>query len=168
MKQHILAVGADQSLLYTRGLLLEKTGGAVTTTTYDQALPLLQCGTFKLLVLCHTLSNLEVSHLCLAVRESLGKVNILLLETPGGALRTPVEVDSRFALDEGPELFIRTAQSLLAGPAEGQQDGSRARGKVIAFVDTRTPAARQPLGERLGASSVPGFASPLAAADGKS
>ena len=159
MKQ-ILAVGADPSLLYTRGLLLERSGAAVTTTTCDQALPLLAGSTFTLLVLCHSLSDREVCDVCLAARRGGGRANILLLETPGGALRNPVEVDGRFTLDEGPQLFIRTVESLLAEPAES----SRAGANIVPFPDATARAARKPLVEERPGSP---FAGPLASARGK-
>jgi CheY-like chemotaxis protein len=136
----ILAVGADSSLLYIRGLVLARSGASVAIAIPEEALPLMKSGDFDLLVLCHSLPQRELQSLTMAARACARPVRTLLLESPGVLSSSPVQVHSRFRLDDGPDRLILAVQALLASldtvpPASGL--------RLLPSIPSATPAPRK-------------------------
>lgn len=137
--QHILAVGADQSLLRTRGLVLAGSGALVRTAGVEQGLLLLENGGFSVLVLCHSLRQCEQVRLCACARAGDPRVHILLLESPGTISDPSAEVDARFLLADGPAMLVETVRELLGGVPLAQQNDPGLASSVLPF-----PAAKRP------------------------
>jgi CheY-like chemotaxis protein len=134
---HVLLVGADPSLLYTRSLVLGKTGASIKTAAPDQALLLLNTCAFDLLVLCHSTRDRDVHQLSLAARAH--SIKTLLIEAPTGKYCAPADVDDRFLLEDGPALLITTVQHLLAMPCETTPPA-----RLVPFVPSRRHDSHKP------------------------
>ncbi len=110
----ILAVSQKPSLLYTRGLVLERTGASVQCATFDLALTLLRVTPYDVVVLCHALSEWEVRRICLEARLAKASARTLLLLSPVSATVPAVEVDLLVQLEDGPKALREGAERLLA------------------------------------------------------
>ena len=64
MMGKILSVGLDVNLLYSRKLVLQQTGAQVFNARVEPALLMLESRFFDLILLCHTLPERDVAHLC--------------------------------------------------------------------------------------------------------
>ncbi len=112
----ILSVGADKSLLYTRRLIMEKSGASVRSVSPEQAPLLISNSSFDLLVLCHSVLHGEAHQLCAAAHTAAPAIKTLLIDTPGSLYGPQFEVDSRFSPDDGPAMLIWVVRRLLHGP----------------------------------------------------
>jgi hypothetical protein len=138
----ILAVGADSSLLYVRGLVLARSGASVAISNPEEAVLVLKSGDFDLLVLCHSLLQRELQTLTMAARACARPVRTLLLESPGVLYNSPVQVHSRFRLDDGPDRLILAVQAILTSldtlpPAPGL--------RLLPSIQSTTPLPRKPI-----------------------
>ncbi len=123
--QYVLAIGADPSLLYTRGLVLARTGALVKTAGMEPGLLLLENGNVSILVLCHSLRQGDVLRLCECARTFTPATKILLLDSSGILRHASADVDARFLLEDGPGMLVKCVRNLLkVKPLEAQTDPS--------------------------------------------
>ena len=113
----ILAVGQEASALYTRGLVLERTGASVRCAHFELAIALLRVAAFDVVVLCHTLSAWEVKRLCSEARLAKTSTRLLLLVSPTSAAIASFEVDMLVQLEDGPRALQEGAERLLVSQA---------------------------------------------------
>lgn len=111
----ILSVSIEPSLLYTRGLVLERSGAAVRSARPKAALQLLaeNCD-FGVIVLCHSLPGDIGEQLCAAARTCKPPIWILLIESRQELPAAGIHPDVRFTMEDGPELLVKAVVALLA------------------------------------------------------
>jgi DNA-binding NarL/FixJ family response regulator len=112
---NILSVSVEPALLYTRGLVLERTGAFVESVTPDKALPLIRTCCFDVVVICHSLPQEDAEQVCNQARECHPTSKILLMESPYISHPPAVQFDYRVSLDDGPSFLVSAARNLLAG-----------------------------------------------------
>jgi CheY-like chemotaxis protein len=115
---NILSVSAEPALLYTRSLLLERTGAFVESACPEDALLLLESFPVDLVVLCHSLVDEDAQQLCRDARLGSASSKVLLIESPVKTPLARLAADYCVSLEDGPSGLIHAAQCLLAGMAE--------------------------------------------------
>jgi hypothetical protein len=141
MMATILSVGVDKSLLYTRRLIMEKSGATVRSVSPEQALLLISNSSFDLMVLCHTIHNGEAHQLCVAAHTATPAIKTLLIDPPGSHDSPHFYVDYRFSLDLGPAMLIWVVRRLLHGPEPDLLD--EAQGQLVPFAHANNSGVRR-------------------------
>jgi len=116
----IVLIGHDVDLLATRAALLRKTGSSVTYSSAYAADTLFKDHSFDIVVLCHTLNEVEVAELMAKVHRLWSRAKIL---------RVVVGLDSEYRMKDGEatsstdpgRLLLKTKQLLEAVPNHGTQ-----------------------------------------------
>ena len=116
---NILAIGSDSALLYTRSLVLERTGAEVIRVGPDRAMAMLRTGSFDLVVLCHSLGAETVLRICSEVRAARMPARLLVLLSPGMSQMAMLDVDCHLLLEDGPKELVRVARRLLDSASLG-------------------------------------------------
>ncbi len=112
--KRILSVGQDADLLYSRNLLLQRTGAAVFSARTEPALHLLQAQSFDLVVLCHTLEQKDLVAACRAIRRFSPRTRLLLIAGSLGFWAAPdSKVDTIVPWHRGPRALLKSAGDLL-------------------------------------------------------
>ncbi len=132
----ILCVGTDPSLLYTRAMVIARTGAPVTNATLQAGLPLLRQCPFELLILCHSIQAEDLPGLCGEARACCPAIRILLVEAPGSRAAA-VEVEDRFAVEEGPHRLLEAVGQLLSARPQDLLSGPGPRGCPVAEVGSQ-------------------------------
>ncbi len=110
----ILSVGLDATLLYTRNLVLHRTGAEIVSALVDPALALLDSRYFDVIVLCHTLSRQDRQRVCYVVELFWPLSRILLIGELSTAERRLCRSDVAFPWRLGPLALVESARTLLA------------------------------------------------------
>jgi hypothetical protein len=124
MLSHILSVGADPSLLYTRDLVLQSTGASVRSAAFTQAMLLLRDYEFNVLILCHSLNEREVGLLCKYAHRTPVSTKVLLIESVGPIPYPEAWIDCRFAFEGGPRMLLQAVSHLLDASLSSCQGGA--------------------------------------------
>lgn len=147
MMRRVLVVGTDPGLLHTRSLLLQRTGSTTESANPASALTLLGEQFFHVVVLCHTLPDLDIRRLCRQVDLFWPLTRVLVLGKLAHAGAARCDPDSAFPWRLGPSTLIELTQKLLqdsaarrtSGPAllSGLDQGARGA-RPIKHPDTPT------------------------------
>ena len=113
----ILLVGQDFRLLATRAAVLEKTHASVVCCNMMEALTILDSESFDVVVLCHSLSEAQVSEVADAVHRRWPRTRVLMVVSDVSQERhyRGVEFDATSSAE--PKRLIRRTSELLEGVA---------------------------------------------------
>ena len=110
----ILSVGLDATLLYTRNLVLHRTGAECVSAMADPALTLLDSQYFDVVVLCHTLSRQDRKRFCHMVELFWPVSRIILVGKLSTAELSLSSIDVAFPWRLGPLALVELTCALLA------------------------------------------------------
>ncbi len=110
----ILSVSLDTSLLFTREMVLRRTGAEVWSAKIEPAVTLMQSEFFDVVLLCHTLPDEDVLHITKLLELFWPNSRVLLvgerssIEAPGAGV----------SLEAGPVTLVEKTVKLLAHTRE--------------------------------------------------
>jgi len=110
---HILSVGRDPALMYSRTLLLRNAGYSVQEAlTLDKAKDLVYSDSIDVTLLCHTLPESDQRLLIFLIRQKRRLMPILWIRSyeHQSAPRTCI------AVDNAPEALLQCLQSVMQSP----------------------------------------------------
>ena len=116
----IVLIGHDTDLLATRAAVLRKTGSSVTHFNARETDALFADHSFDIVVLCHTLNDLEVVELIGKVHRIWPRAKILRVVVGFGSEYTMKDGDVSSSADPG-RLIQKTKQLLEALPSHRLQ-----------------------------------------------
>ena len=137
----ILSVGADAQLLYTRNLVLQRACRDVCGAGVEPALANLQTKYYDVLVLCHTLSALDVIRISETVEQFWPLSRILLMEDDEDATLPTGNLDAAFPWKQGPV-------ALLALMVELMREAQLQHIKQALLISSHVPSRQPPYAER--------------------
>lgn len=73
----ILAVGQDEGLLSTRSAILRKCNAAVVAARAPEAIQILKAQQFDLVVLCHTVTSVDMNELASLAHHQANDIQVL-------------------------------------------------------------------------------------------
>jgi hypothetical protein len=111
----IVLIGHDTDLLVTRAAVLRKTGSSVTHLNVRETDGLFENHVFDIVVLCHTLNDVEVSHLTKKVHHLWPRAKVLKVVVGSGLEHTMKDGDLSSSADPG-RLIQKTKQLLETLP----------------------------------------------------
>jgi|GEM_PF-1485784 len=111
----IVLIGHDMNLLATRAALLRKTGSSVTCLSANAADALFEDRPFDIVVLCHTLNDVEVADLMGKVHGLWSRAKILRVVVGWDLEYSMKDGDVSNSTDPG-RLLLKTKQLLEAVP----------------------------------------------------
>jgi hypothetical protein len=107
----IVLIGHDEDLLVTRAAVLRKTGSSVTYFNAREADALFKDHAFDIVVLCHTLGDIEVAELIGKVHRLWPRAKILKVVVGFGLEYSMKDGDVSSCADPG-RLILKTKQLL--------------------------------------------------------
>ncbi len=115
-----LLVGTDEVLLYTRRVILEKQGFAISTSTPTDAVDKLRKSSFDLVVACHTLCTEEADQIVLVARAGGNRPALISFSKQMSPEPTTHPFDGNVWSLASPETFISKVHEVLRNRLESR------------------------------------------------